>query len=119
MERNRQEMELLRTENSGLRARLSQLQTRLEEERKSAAEKLLLLEEARAKLADAFKALSAEALSSNNQAFLHLARATLEKFQEGARGDLEIRQQAIDQLVGPLRESLVKVDSRIHRNNFV
>jgi len=112
--RSFQETEQLRTENSGLRARLSQLQTRLEEERKNTAEKLQLLEGARANLADAFKALSAEALSSNNQAFLHLARTTLEKFQEGARGDLELRQQAIDQLVGPLRESLAQVDSRIH-----
>jgi DNA recombination protein RmuC len=104
----------LRAENSGLKARLAQLATRLEEERKAAAEKLSLLEEARSKLTDAFKALSAEALSSNNQAFLHLAKSSLERFQEGARGDLESRQQAIGHLVGPLKEALDKVDGRIH-----
>jgi hypothetical protein len=93
--------------------RQAQLATRLEGG-KAAAEKLILLEEARTKLADAFKALSAEALSSNNQAFLHLAKSTLERFQEGARGDLESRQQAIGQLVGPLKEALDKVDVRIH-----
>lgn len=104
----------LRAENAGLQARLAQLATRLEEERKAAAEKFILLEEARTKLADAFKALSAEALAGNNQAFLHLAKSTLERFQEGARGDLESRQQAIGQLVGPLKEALDKVDGRIH-----
>jgi DNA recombination protein RmuC len=114
LERSVAETARLRGENGGLQARLAQLATRLEEERKAAAEKFILLEEARTKLADAFKVLSAEALSSNNQAFLHLAKSTLERFQEGARGDLESRQQAIGQLVGPLKEALDKVDGRIH-----
>jgi DNA recombination protein RmuC len=97
-----------------LQAQVSELTTRLQEERKSAGEKLALLETAQAKLSDAFRALSAEALKSNNQSFLDLARATLEKFQEGARGDLELRRKAIDELVRPMRESLEKVDGKIH-----
>jgi DNA recombination protein RmuC len=98
-------------------ARLSQevatLETRLAEERKAAAEKIALLNEAQARLSDAFKALSAEALKSNNVAFLSLAQATLEKFQEGARSDLEKRQTAIDQLVKPVQETLQKFDVKI------
>jgi DNA recombination protein RmuC len=54
----------------------------------------------------AFKALSADALARNNQAFLELARTALAQTQEAARGDLEKRQQAIGDLVGPVRESL-------------
>jgi DNA recombination protein RmuC len=61
----------------------------------------------------AFKALSADALARNNQAFLELARATLAQTQEAARGDLEMRQQAIVELVAPVRSSLDKVDSKI------
>ena len=61
----------------------------------------------------AFKALSADALARNNQAFLELARATLAQTQEAARGDLEMRQQAIVELVAPVRNSLDKVDSQI------
>jgi DNA recombination protein RmuC len=61
----------------------------------------------------AFKALSADALARNNQAFLELARATLGQTQEAARGDLEMRQQAIVELVAPVRNSLDKVDSQI------
>jgi DNA recombination protein RmuC len=86
---------------------------RLAAERRAAEEKLKLLEEARTALSDAFKALSAEALQSNNQSFLDLAKATLEKFQEGARSDLEARQKAVDELVKPLRESLEKVDGKL------
>jgi DNA recombination protein RmuC len=76
-------------------------------------EKLSLAEESRAKVKEAFQALSAEALRSNNQSFIALANATLGKFQEGARGDLEMRQQAIDALLAPMRDSLQRVDSKI------
>jgi len=100
-------------ENSGLRAKLAEVATRLQEERKATEEKLAILDAAHVKLSDAFKALSAEALRSNNQSFLDLAKTTLEKFQEGARGDLEKRQTAIDELVKPLKDSLEKVDSKI------
>lgn len=95
------------------RMKLAELDTRLAEERKTAAEKLALLEEAEHKLSDAFKALSAEALKSNNQAFIDLAKATFEKFQEGAKSDLEARQKAVDELIKPLRESLEKVDGKL------
>ncbi|HEX4966874.1 MAG TPA: DNA recombination protein RmuC [Thermoanaerobaculia bacterium] len=96
-----------------LQAEVMRLRTLLDSERRSADDKLRLLNEAQAKLSDAFKALSSEALQSNNQSFLHLAKATLATFQEGAKGDLELRQQAIGELVKPLRESLAKVDQKI------
>src|ERR671933_466836 len=82
------------------------LQTRLEEERKASQEKLTLLNNAESKLADAFKALSADALRNNNRSFLDLARQNLETFQQNAKGDLERRHSAINDLVKPLKESL-------------
>ncbi len=103
----------LRTEMSALQARIVEVEARSEEESKSAAEKIALLDEARRKLGDAFQALSAEALKSNNQSFLELAKASLEKYQEAAKGDLEARRQAVETLVNPIRESLEKVDGRI------
>src|SRR5262245_20356696 len=71
----------LRHENSRTAAQLSALETRLEDERRVNQEKLALLTNAEEKLADAFKALSADALRNNNQSFLDLARQNLEKFQ--------------------------------------
>jgi len=65
-------------------------------------------------LENAFKSLSADALKDNNAAFLNLAKASLGEFQQVAKGDLEKRQQAIDALVGPVKESLEKVDQKIH-----
>jgi DNA recombination protein RmuC len=104
---------LARIEATQARQELIQSETRLVEERKAAVEKLAILHEAQAKLSDAFQALSSEALKSNNVAFLNLAQATMEKFQEGARNDLEKRQAAIDQLVKPVRETLQKFDVKI------
>jgi len=94
-------------------ARAADLQARLETERKSSNEKLALIEDSRQRLSDAFKALSADALARNNQSFLELAGATLARTQEAARGDLELRQQAIADLVAPVRQSLERVDSKI------
>jgi DNA recombination protein RmuC len=103
----------LQNKVTALKAGASELETRIEEERKAAQAKLELLEDARSKLSDAFKALSSEALKSSNESFLELARTTLEKFQEGARGDLEKRQQAIDDMVKPIKDSLGKVDTKL------
>jgi DNA recombination protein RmuC len=103
----------LRTENAQALADLSSLTTRLEEERKSSQAKLELLSAAEDKLADAFKALSADALRNNNQSFLELAKENLKRFQETAKGDLDQRQKAIDQIIQPLKESLEKVDGKI------
>jgi DNA recombination protein RmuC len=113
LDRETDESNHLRAENARTLANLSALQTRLEEERKASQEKLLLLNNAEEKLADAFKALSADALRNNNRSFLDLAKQNLENFQQTAKGDLERRQSAIDDLIKPLRESLEKVDGKI------
>src|SRR4030067_84983 len=75
--------------------------------------KLSILNDATIKLSDTFSALSANALKSNNQSFLELARTTLEKYQSEAKGDLEMRQKAVETLVSPIKQSLEKVDVQI------
>jgi len=73
----------------------------------------LVLRRRRQETETAFRALSADALARNNQAFLDLAKATLAETQQAARGDLELRRQAIAEMVTPVRASLEKVDSKI------
>src|ERR1043165_8149906 len=68
-----EQLALLRQEVTELKTTRSELLTTIEKERKSSADKLALLNEAQTKLSDAFKALAAEALQSNNQSFLTLA----------------------------------------------
>jgi DNA recombination protein RmuC len=96
-----------------LRAENTHLKAALEGERRAANERKEAFQQAAEELSHKFKALSRDALKDNNQSFLELARSTLERFQTTAKGDLEARQQAIDLMVKPLRESLDKVDGKI------
>src|SRR6266478_5353137 len=47
--------------------------------------------------------------------WLQEAKASLEKFQSEAKGDLEARQKAVETLVAPIKDSLSKVDSQIQQ----
>lgn len=89
------------------------LEMALTKERQASQEKEALLDEARAKLMDTFKALASEALSRNNESFLQLAMQNLEKERETAKGDLDKKHQAIGELVGPLREQLARYEQQM------
>lgn len=75
--------------------------------------RLETLKKAETSFSAAFEALSSEALRRNNQSFLDLAETHLKSFQEGAKGDLEKRQQAIVDLVTPVKQSLDKFEQRV------
>ncbi|NIZ00989.1 DNA recombination protein RmuC [Thalassospira lucentensis] len=108
------EMKELRTVLDHWREKGSELETALEKEREAAAEKLAMLEDAKTKLLDSFKALSSDALKVNNDEFMKLARENFSRLQEGAKGDLEKRQQAIDGMVKPIRERLEAFDTKVN-----
>ncbi len=86
--------------------RLTELATTLELERKAAQEKLVGLEQT-------FAALSNRALQENNAAFLQLAQESLKQFHVQARGDLEMKEKAVENLIKPVREALEKTEQQI------
>jgi DNA recombination protein RmuC len=96
-----------------LRGRCVQLETTLHHERKNTEEKIGMLQNMQKQMSDTFQLLSIDALKHNAQSFAELATAKLERLQEGAKSDLQLRQQAIHELVKPLKESLDKVDHKI------
>jgi DNA recombination protein RmuC len=91
----------------------SKTENELAAERASSAEKISALTDAHDRLTNSFKALSADALRSNNQSFLELARETFGKLHQQSADELGKRQQAIDSMVKPIRDSLEKVDAKI------
>jgi DNA recombination protein RmuC len=93
--------------------RVAELQTQLAEERRQNLERLANFEEARHKLEESFKALSADALQASQEAFMRLAGATFEKLQAQTDGKLEQREQAVKALVEPIGKSLEGVRSKI------
>ncbi|MFN5183976.1 MAG: DNA recombination protein RmuC, partial [Bacteroidota bacterium] len=84
-----------------------------EESLKAVEEQKKFVQDANNAMKDAFNSLSSEALKSNNQSFLDLAKTALEKQITETKGDLEKRQLAIDSMVKPLSESLSKFDNKI------
>jgi len=60
-----------------------------------------------------FKAISGDVLKQNSETFLQLAKETMLKQHESSKGDLEKRQQAINELVQPIKEKLGEVDKRL------
>ena len=93
------------------RTRIAALSTELEMTKAASVENLKILDTAR----ESFQALSSEALKTSKEDFLQLAKLELEKLQAEARGDLEKRQDAVANLVKPIRDSLEKVDSNIRQ----
>ncbi|MGH7230889.1 MAG: DNA recombination protein RmuC [Nitrospiraceae bacterium] len=88
-------------------------ETRVEEAVKNVQEQKTLLAQARQDLVESFKAVSGEALKTNNEVFLDLAKASFETLHVNATGDLARRQQAIDELVKPLHDSLTRYDEQV------
>jgi len=117
----RTQLEGARSDFDALREKLdaesrarTKAETELTEAAKNLEEQKKLLEDARSRLSDTFKALSDDALKSNNQAFLELARKSLENLLTDAKGDLGKRQQAIDAMVKPLTESLKRYEEHVN-----
>ena len=102
-------------EVAALREQQARVLAQAQAERVAAGEKQALLEATEIKLREAFGALSAEALRHNSQSFLELAKTSMSEFQQGASSDLEGRQKAIADLVGPIRESLQQVDAKLQQ----
>jgi DNA recombination protein RmuC len=92
----------------------ARLGAELAAERAGAEARETALRSDRERLKAEFAELSASALRASSDDFLKLAQQSFEKLHEKSAGDLTSRQQAIDLVVKPLKESLEKVDAKIN-----
>jgi DNA recombination protein RmuC len=96
-------------ENSRLQAKVAELATRLEEEKKVSSEKIQLLTETKEELAATFKLLSSDVLKDSQRSFFDVAKTTFEKYV----ASMQQKELAVQDIVKPLYESLQKVDGKI------
>jgi DNA recombination protein RmuC len=94
---------------------LVRVRAELEHEKSLAEERLAAVRDAQGQLTTSFKSLSADALQASMAQLTQLARAELQTVQAEARGDLDKRQQAVEQLVAPLKDQLGRVDAQLVR----
>ena len=104
------QMAALQETISDLRSRGARLETIIRQDRQALREKLRLVEGWQGRLTDAYKGLSTQALKENNQVFMDLAQATLARFVDRARSDLDQRSQAVDGMLKPLQEALERYE---------
>ena len=89
------------------------LRIELDKDRAVHAERLKAYHDAESKLRDAFQALSADALKTNNEAFLQLAETRMREARTEAAGDIDARKKAIEDLLAPMAKTLEQVDREI------
>jgi DNA recombination protein RmuC len=77
---------------------------------RGAAERAALVE---GQLAERFQALSAEALDASTARFLEVAEGRLQAANARAASELEVRRAAVENLVGPLRETLTSLEAQL------
>ena len=95
------------------RASLNGLHSELAKERAVHAERLKTYADAEARMRETFQSMSADALRSNNQAFLTLAESRLREARVEATADIDARKKAIDDLVSPLSKVIEQVDREL------
>jgi DNA recombination protein RmuC len=96
-----------------LRQQVSSLTTKNEEQMKQYEDKLKLIEDAKTKLLDSFKALSKEALDQNSKSFVDHAQLVFDKFQHDTLHKMEKQEKTVSDLIKPLSESLLKYDKQV------
>jgi len=100
---------------TALKERNAELGITLQLERRSHAEKLASQRADRVQLNHAFNSLASRALRHNNETFLKLARENLQQFQLQASNELAQKEQAVENLVNPIKEALEKTGHQIRQ----
>lgn len=96
-----------------LQESLAILETRIKDQDALQRERDSLFELATARLAAAVSDLANQSLKSNSENFLRLAEQNLATHQEKAKRELGDREQAIESLVKPIRETLQQSQQQI------
>jgi DNA recombination protein RmuC len=68
-------------------------------------------------LAERFQSLSAQALDASTARFLEIAEGRLRAENVKAAGELENRRAAVEHLVGPLKETLARLETQLHESD--
>ncbi len=112
---DRQEIAVLRGRLEAEQTARVAAQTSLDAERGNLEAQRRLLNEAQARLADTFKAVSGDVLATQSESFLRLAQQRFNILRAEAEGDFAAREKAIEALVGPLSESLKGYDEMVRK----
>jgi DNA recombination protein RmuC len=104
-----------RKRSEQLHIELAVLRSQVKAEEQIERERQTSLEHAMERLQGAFDSVAGESLRSNSELFLKLAREHLGQHQQSATAALTEREKAIETLLTPIRETLVKAEQQMLR----
>ncbi|MCA1583699.1 MAG: DNA recombination protein RmuC [Acidobacteria bacterium] len=113
LRRTREHLDASRHEGVRLREDNMRYRTELVHLREAVPEKLTLLSQAQDQLKASFDSLAGQALRMTTEEFLKLADQKLTNVQSTALGEIHKRQQALDELIKPIRDTLTEVDHKL------
>jgi DNA recombination protein RmuC len=99
-----------RSREAAAAAALAARASAAEERARAANERAALID---GQLAERFQSLSAQALDASTRRFLEMAEGRLAAANARAAGDLDTRRAAVENLVGPLKETLARVETQL------
>jgi DNA recombination protein RmuC len=85
-----------------------------EERARAAGDRAALVE---GQLAERFQVLSAQAMDASTTRFLEVAEGRLQAANANATTELETRRAAVEHMVGPLRETLARVEAQLRASD--
>jgi DNA recombination protein RmuC len=104
---------ITRNRQHRLQQQLEYTETRLKDQGSLQTEREAAFDAATGRLASAFNDLANQSLKSNSENFLRLAEQNLGAHQEKAKRELGQREQAVENLVKPIREALTRSQQQI------
>jgi DNA recombination protein RmuC len=105
---------VLRARQRRAQASITLLETRLKDQDALQAERDSAYEAATSRLATAFSELANKSLQANSETFLRLAEQNLGAQHERAKRELGNREQAVENLVKPIRDALQQSQQQIN-----
>jgi DNA recombination protein RmuC len=113
LKQTRQDLQTAQLSSIAIREENAQLRTELAHQQQAVPEKLALMEQAQVQLKASFDALASAALRVTTEEFLKLADQKLGNVHKDAMGEIGKRQQALDELLKPIRDALAQVDVKL------
>ncbi len=103
-----------RNREAGAAADLAARASAADERARAAEQRTALVD---GQLAERFQALSAQALDASARQFLEMAEGRFSAANARAAGELETRKAAVEGLVGPLKETLTRVEAQLRESD--
>jgi DNA recombination protein RmuC len=108
-----QKIESLNQELARGQEQLGRFAQQIQDQQNDIAEQKKILDDAKQKLQDTFKALATDALKVSKEDFLQLAKQSIESMLNQAKGDMGKHKEQIDALMKPLRETLTNYQKEL------